>query len=151
MRIVIQRVSSASVSVADHVVGSIGRGFLVFLGVGQEDTEQDVDWLVTRLVKLRAFESEPGRMDLALRDIDGEALVISQFTLYGSLKKGNRPSFNRAARPEKAIPLYESFVSRLRDALGKPVPTGRFGEDMQIDVVNEGPVTLVVDSRDRDF
>ena len=151
MRLVLQRVSHASVRVEDEVIGSIGKGFLLFLGVGQEDVESDADWLVTRAVKLRVFESEPGRMDLALPDVDGEVLVVSQFTLYGSLKKGNRPSFNRAAPPGTAIPLYEYFVGRLREALGKPVPTGRFGADMQIEVQNDGPVTLVVDSRQRDF
>lgn len=151
MRVVIQRVSRAQVSVEDEVVGSIGKGYLVFLGVGQGDEQADADWLVSRVIKLRVFESEPGRMDLALPDVDGEALVISQFTLYGSLKKGNRPSFNRAAAPEQAVPLYEYFVQQLSEALGKPVPTGRFAADMQIEAHNDGPVTLVVDTKDRDF
>lgn len=151
MRAVIQRVTSAEVSVGGAGVGSIGKGLLVFLGVGREDERSDVDWLVTRIVKLRLFESAPGRMDLALPDVGGEALVISQFTLYGSLKKGNRPSFNRAALPEQAVPLYEYFVEQLSRTLGRPVPTGQFGADMQIEAHNDGPVTLVVDSRDRDF
>lgn len=124
---------------------------MIFLGIGQGDGEEDADWLITRIMKLRIFESEPGRMDLALPDIDGRALVISQFTLYGSLKKGNRPSFNRAARPETAMPLYAYFVGQLTRALGKPVPTGEFGADMTIEAHHDGPVTLVVDSRDRDF
>jgi D-tyrosyl-tRNA(Tyr) deacylase len=151
MRAVIQRVSRASVRVEGEFVGRIGRGLLIFLGVGENDTETDVDWLVARIVKLRIFEPEPGRMDLALPDVKGEALVISQFTLFGSLKKGNRPSFNRAARPPVAIPLYEYFVAALSEALQKPVPTGRFGADMQIEAHNDGPVTLIVDSKDRDF
>ena len=132
-------------------MGSIGKGLLVFLGVGREDDESDADWLVARIVKLRLFESSPGRMDLALPDVDGDVLVISQFTLFGSLKKGNRPSFNRAALPERAVPLYEYFVEQLSQALGRSVSTGEFGADMQIEAHNDGPVTLVVDSRDRDF
>jgi len=151
MRAVIQRVSSAQVSVDGAVVGAIGSGLLIFLGVGRADSEQDADWLVARVTKLRVFERERGRMDAALPDIDGEALVISQFTLFGSLKKGNRPSFNRAALPEQAVPLYEYFVAQLTSALGREVPTGRFGEHMDIDAQNDGPVTLVVDSKARDF
>ena len=152
MRAVIQRVSKAKVSVAGAVVGQIGPGVLVFLGVGQQDSEADADWLVGRIVKLRIFESEPeGRMNESLLAIAGEALVISQFTLFGSLKKGNRPSFNRAALPEQAVPLYEYFVAQLAQALGKAVPTGRFGEHMDIEAQNDGPVTLVVDTKERDF
>lgn len=151
MRAVIQRVSSARVSVEGAVVGEIGWGLLVFLGVGREDGEADADWLVSRVVKLRVFERESGRMDASLADVEGEALVVSQFTLFGSLKKGNRPSFNRAALPEQAVPLYEYFVAQLSAALGRPVPTGRFGEHMEIEVQNDGPVTLVVDTRNRGF
>ena len=151
MRAVIQRVASASVRVEGSVVGEIGPGLLIFLGVGREDTAADADWLVRRILKLRVFERETGRMDASLVDIAGEALVVSQFTLFGSLKKGNRPSFNRAALPATAVPLYEYFTATLSDALGRPVPTGRFGEHMVIDARNDGPVTLVVDSRDRDF
>lgn len=151
MRAVIQRVESAEVSVAGEVTGSIGAGVLVFLGVGKEDSEADADWLVSRVVKLRIFEREAGRMDASLLDVAGSALVISQFTLFGSLKKGNRPSFNRAALPEQAIPLYEYFVAQLSQALGRPVPTGVFGEHMDIAAHNDGPVTLVVDTKERDF
>ncbi|MDQ8194412.1 D-aminoacyl-tRNA deacylase [Coraliomargarita sp. SDUM461004] len=152
MRAVIQRVSSAKVAVAGRVVGQItGPGLLIFLGVGREDTQSDADWLVGRIVKLRVFESEPGRMDQSLLAVSGQALVISQFTLYGSLKKGNRPSFNRAALPEQAVPLYEYFVTQLSQALGIAVPTGEFGAHMNIDAQNDGPVTLVVDSQARDF
>lgn len=151
MRLVIQRVARAQVNVGEACVGSIRRGLLLFLGVGKEDGEADADWLVKRVVKLRLFESTPGRLDLALPDIGGEALVISQFTLLGSLKKGNRPSFNRAAPPERARQLYEYFVAQLAESLGRAVPTGEFGAHMEIEAHNDGPVTLVVDSRDRDF
>jgi D-tyrosyl-tRNA(Tyr) deacylase len=151
MRAVIQRVHSASVQVHGSTVGQIGSGLLVFLGVGKDDSEEDADWLVARIAKLRIFEAETGRMDRSIRDIQGEALVISQFTLLGSLKKGNRPSFNRAALPEQAVPLYESFVGQLSDALGREVPTGVFGEHMVIDARNDGPVTLVLDSKNREF
>ena len=151
MRAVIQRVSSAKVAVGGEVVGEIERGVLIFLGVGQEDTEADGDWLAGRVTKLRIFESEPGRMDESLIDVDGEALVISQFTLFGSLKKGNRPSFNRAAPSSLAVPRYQDFVHKLSVLLGKNVPTGRFGEDMKIEAQNDGPVTLILDTKERDF
>lgn len=119
--------------------------------MGKADSAEDVEWLVGRIVKLRIFEDEVGRMNRSLADVGGEALVISQFTLFGSLKKGNRPSFNRAALPEQAVPLYESFVRELSTALGKPVPTGCFGEQMDIEAHNDGPVTLVIDTKERDF
>ncbi len=151
MRAVIQRVASAKVAVKGLDVGEIGHGVLVFLGVGKEDTQADADWLVARIAKLRIFEREAGRMDASLTDISGEALVISQFTLFGSLKKGNRPSFNRAALPEQAVPLYEYFVQQLSAMLERAVPTGVFGEHMEIEAQNDGPVTLVVDTKNRDF
>lgn len=151
MRLVIQRVSRALVNVEKACVGSISQGLLLFLGVGQGDDQADADWLVQRVVKLRLFESAPGRMDLALPDINGEALVISQFTLFGSLKKGNRPSFNRAAPPEEAKRLYQYFVDQLSITLDRPVPTGEFGAHMEIEAHNDGPVTLLVDSYNRDF
>ncbi|CAA6691471.1 MULTISPECIES: D-aminoacyl-tRNA deacylase [unclassified Lentimonas] len=151
MRAVIQRVSQASVVVEGTTVGQIHAGVLVFLGVGQDDSAEDVLWLVGRIVKLRIFEDDSGRMNHSLLDIEGEALVISQFTLFGSLKKGNRPSFNRAALPKQAVPLYEEFVQELSAALGKPVPTGCFGEHMDIEAHHDGPVTLVVDTKERSF
>lgn len=151
MRAVIQRVSRASVAVGDEEVGAIARGVLVFLGVGPDDTVEDSDWLISRITKLRIWEDEEGRMNRSLLDVDGEALVVSQFTLFGNLKKGNRPSFNRAALPTVAIPLYEGFVERLALVLGKPVPTGRFGEHMEIAAENDGPVTLILDTRQKDF
>ena len=151
MRAVIQRVSRASVVVNQQTTGSIAAGVLIFLGVGREDGAEDVAWLIGRITKLRIFEDGAGRMQRSLLDTGGEALVISQFTLYGSLKKGNRPSFNRAALPDQAVPLYEQFVAELSAALGQPVPTGCFGAHMDIEAHNDGPVTLVVDTKERDF
>ena len=151
MRAVIQRVSSASVTVGGETVGSIGAGVLIFLGVGKADSADDVAWLVGRITKLRIFEDSEGRMNRSLLDVEGQALVISQFTLFGSLKKGNRPSFNRAALPEAAVALYEEFVANLSAALGRAVPTGCFGEQMRVDTQNDGPVTLIVDTQARDF
>lgn len=151
MRAVIQRVSKASVVVDGATVGAIGSGVLLFLGVGQNDSVADVDWLVSRVIKLRIWEDADGRMNRSLLDMDGEALVISQFTLFGSLKKGNRPSFNRAGHPDLAVPLYEAFVASLSEALGKPVPTGRFGAHMDIEAHHDGPVTLIVDTERKDF
>ena len=151
MRAVIQRVSQASVVVKGTTVGRIRAGVLVFLGVGKEDSAEDVAWLVARIVKLRIFEDEPGRMNHSLLDIEGEALVISQFTLFGRLNKGNRPSFNRAALPDQAVLLYEQFVRELSTTLGKEVPSGCFGENMQVEAHNDGPVTLVIDTKMRDF
>lgn len=150
MRAVIQRVKHARVFVAGEVKGKIGPGVLVFLGVGQDDTAEAIPWLVNRITRLRIFEDEADKMNLSLSDVGGEALVISQFTLWGNLKKGTRPSFNRAAAPEQAVPLYETFVAQLREALGKPVPTGEFGAMMEIEALNHGPVTLFVDTQMRD-
>jgi len=151
MRAVIQRVSRASVVVKDTTMGAINAGVLIFLGVGDTDGAEDVEWLVGRIAKLRIFEDETGRMNRSLIDGGGEALVISQFTLFGRLNKGNRPSFNRAALPEQAVPLYEQFVRELSTTLGKEVPTGCFGENMQVEAHNDGPVTLVIDTKMRDF
>ena len=151
MRAVIQRVSQASVAVGGQPLGAIGRGVLVFLGVGQGDSVEDIEWLIGRITKLRIWDDEEGRMNRSLLDIGGEALVISQFTLFGNLNKGNRPSFNRAAMPKEAIPLYEQFVEALAEAIDQPVPTGRFGEHMDIAAQNDGPVTLVLDTRQKDF
>ena len=151
MRVVTQRVFSASVSVAGRPLGSIDRGLLIFLGVGRGDAQADADWLVGRLGKLRIFESKPGRMDDSIQEVGGGALVISQFTLFGSLKKGNRPSFNRAAAPEEAEALYEYFVNALGAQINGPVASGAFGEDMRIEAINDGPVTLILDSKERDF
>jgi len=149
--VVVQRVSRASVSVDSAVRGSIDRGLLIFLGVGQGDNEEDLQWLLNKVASLRVFEDENGRMQRSLEDIDGEALVISQFTLFGNVKKGSRPSFNRAADPEVGLVLYEAFAQKLSKRLGKPVPTGVFGALMHIEAHNDGPVTLLIDSKQRDF
>lgn len=154
MRAVIQRVGRAQVFVDGGIVGAIDSpngGVLIFLGIGQTDDMEDIDWLVRRIVKLRIFEDAEGRMDRSLLDVGGVAMVISQFTVFGSLKKGNRPSFSRAAMPEQAILMYDSFCDALSVALGKSVARGRFGEHMVIDAVNDGPVTLVVDTKNKDF
>ncbi len=150
MRAVIQRVSQASVVVAGEVKGSIDAGVLIFLGVSPDDDGEDIAWLAARIMKLRIWEDESGRMSRSLLEIGGEALVISQFTLFGNLKKGNRPSFNRAALPDMAEPLYEQFVEALSKALGKRVPTGCFGRQMDIMAHNDGPVTLIVDTKQKD-
>ena len=137
--------------VNDATMGTINAGVLIFLGVGKTDSAEDVEWLVGRITKLRIFEDEIGRMNRSLIDGCGDALVISQFTLFGRLNKGNRPSFNRAALPEQAVPLYERFVRELSTTLGKEVPTGCFREHVQVEAHNDGPVTLVIDTKMRDF
>ena len=147
MRTVIQRVTSASVSIDGEVVGEVGKGVMLLLGITPEDTQQDADWLVGKISRLRIFDDANGVMNLSLQDIGGEALVVSQFTLMASYKKGNRPSYIHAAPPAVAIPLYEYFVAQLQQALGRPVPTGRFGADMQVSLTNDGPVTIVMDSK----
>lgn len=151
MRAVVQRVKSASVTVDGSVVGAIEKGILILLGVEAGDTTSDLEWLVSRLARIRIFEDENEKMNLSVRDVGGDTLVVSQFTLFGSMKKGSRPSFNRAAVPAEAIPLYESFVAALSEALGKPVPTGKFGAMMDVALVNDGPVTIVLDSRRPDL
>ena len=147
MRTVIQRVTSANVSIDGEVVGEVGKGVMLLLGITPEDTQQDADWLVGKISRLRIFDDANGVMNLSLQDIGGEALVVSQFTLMASYKKGNRPSYIHAAPPAVAIPLYEYFVAQLQQALGRPVPTGRFGADMQVSLTNDGPVTIVMDSK----
>jgi D-aminoacyl-tRNA deacylase len=150
MRVVIQRVKEASVTIKEKVEGSISKGLLILIGVEEADTRNDVKWLVQKIVQQRIFRDEEGRMNLSVKDVDGEILVISQFTLHASTKKGNRPSFMQAARPEKAIPLYEYFLENLADALEKPVECGIFGTDMDVSLINHGPVTITMDSRNRE-
>lgn len=147
MRTVIQRVTSASVAIGGEVVGEIGKGLMILLGVTPEDTMADADWLVGKISRLRIFDDANGVMNLSVLDAGGEALVVSQFTLMASYRKGNRPSYIRAASPDVAVPLYEYFVDKLQQALGRDVPTGRFGADMQISLTNDGPVTIVMDSK----
>ncbi|MFT3829321.1 MAG: D-aminoacyl-tRNA deacylase [Opitutaceae bacterium] len=150
MRAVIQRVSSASATVAGQTTGAIGRGLLVLLGVHPTDTAADGQWLAEKLVRLRIFEDEAGQMNRCVLDIGGGILVVSQFTLFASTRKGKRPSFNDAAKPDLAIPLYEQFVAQAAAALGRPVATGIFGAMMQVALVNDGPVTLVIDTKVRE-
>lgn len=150
MKIVIQRVSRASVTIDCKVRSAIGRGFLVLLGIASDDTVEDVEWLVKKTAALRVFDDEKGVMNLPITAVDGEILVISQFTLMASYKKGNRPSWIHAAPHSIAIPLYELFCSRLGDAIGRPVGTGEFGADMKVELLNDGPVTICMDSRNRE-
>lgn len=150
MRAVIQRVSEASVTIGGDVRGAIGRGFLVLLGVESADTEEDASWLVGKIARLRVFDDGDGHMNLSLADMGGEILVISQFTLHASTKKGNRPSFIRAARPEVAVPIYEDFVRRLSGEIGRDVATGEFGADMKVALINDGPVTISIDTKNRE-
>ncbi len=150
MRAVIQRVSSARVTIAGEVSGAIERGLLVLLGVAQGDTEADGQWLAEKIAALRIFEDDAGKMNRSVVDVAGGVLVVSQFTLFASTRKGTRPSFNDAAKPELAIPLYEAFVRQATAALGRPVATGKFGATMEVALVNDGPVTLIVDSKARD-
>lgn len=150
MRALIQRVAEARVTIGNRVRSAIGPGLLVFLGVEAADEAGDADWLAKKIAQLRLFEDETGRMNRSLLDTGGEALVISQFTLHARTRKGTRPSFDRAARPEQAVPLYEAFVAALAGELGKPVGTGEFGAMMAVGLVNDGPVTLMVDSRQRE-
>ena len=149
MRVVIQRVSSASVTIDGSVKSAIGPGLLVLLGVGHEDGEEDIDYLVKKTAGLRIFNDADGVMNRSVVDVEGEALVVSQFTLMASTKKGNRPSYIEAAGHEKAIPLYQTFCRRLEEAIGKPVGTGEFGADMKVALVNDGPVTICIDSKNR--
>lgn len=150
MRATIQRVTTASVTVDGKVISKISNGLLIFLGIEDADAADDIKWLSNKIVNLRIFNDEEGIMNLSLLQEDGEALVISQFTLHASTKKGNRPSYIKAAKPETAIPLYESFVAQLEKDLGKKVGTGIFGADMKVALLNDGPVTLQIDTKNRE-
>ena len=150
MRIVIQRVSHASVTIEGEVKSAIRQGYLILLGIEESDTSEDVDWLVRKVIGLRVFDDENHVMNRSIMDINGEILVISQFTLFDSYKKGNRPSWLRAAKHEISVPLYEEFCKKLSDALGKPVGTGEFGADMKVDLLNDGPVTIMMDTHNKE-
>lgn len=150
MRVVIQRVQHASVTIEGTLHSKIGKGYLILLGVCEEDTSEDVEWLVKKIVGLRVFEDENGMMNRSIMEEDGEALVVSQFTLYASYKKGNRPSWFRAANHEISIPLYEEFCSKLSEAMNKPVGTGEFGADMKVELLNDGPVTICMDTKNKE-
>ncbi len=150
MRVLIQRVRGAAVEIGGEAYSSIGKGLLVLVGVGHDDTAEDVDWLTGKIVRLRIFDDEAGVMNLDVSETGGGVMVVSQFTLHASTKKGNRPSYIRAAKEDVAVPMYEAFVGALEAALGKKVATGIFGADMQISLVNDGPVTIWIDSKNRE-
>ena len=150
MRAVLQRVSHASVSIGGTVKSAIGQGFLILLGVCDEDSQEDVDWLVRKVAAMRVFDDENGVMNRSVTDIDGQCLVVSQFTLYASYKKGNRPSWFRAGSHEHSIPLYEAFYTQLSQAIGKEVGTGEFGAMMEVELLNDGPVTICIDTKNKE-
>jgi D-aminoacyl-tRNA deacylase len=150
MRAVIQRVSEANVKISGVVKGAIAKGLLVLLAIEEADTPEDIEWLAGKIVRLRIFNDPAGVMNLSVQDIAGEILLISQFTLFASTKKGNRPSYSRSARPETAIPIYEQFIQRLTLDSGRAPQTGEFGADMQVTLVNDGPVTILIDSKNRE-
>ena len=150
MKVVIQRVSKASVTIDNEKVASVGTGLLILLGIVDEDTQEDIEWLTRKIANLRIFEDEHGVMNRSLLDVGGDAIVVSQFTLHASTKKGNRPSYIKAAKPDQAIPLYESFIKQLEMDLGKHIQTGQFGADMQVELINDGPVTIIIDSKNVD-
>ena len=151
MRVVIQKVTHASVDIEKQTVASINKGLLVLVGIEDNNTDEDIAWLSAKIVNLHVFEDENDVMNLSMKDVDGEVLIVSQFTLHAATKKGNRPSYIRAARPEVAIPIYEAFVKQVETLLGKQVPTGQFGAMMQINLCNDGPVTILIDTKNKDF
>jgi D-aminoacyl-tRNA deacylase len=150
MKIVLQRVSSASVTIDHKIVAEIQKGLLVLIGIEDADNQEDIDWLVSKIVNLRVFGDENYVMNLSVKDIDGEIIVVSQFTLHASTKKGNRPSYIKASKPDIAIPIYENFVQKLRFEFGKKIQTGVFGANMKVSLINDGPVTIVIDTRNKE-
>lgn len=150
MRVVIQRVLSASVSIDAKLHSAIDKGLLILLGIEEADNSEDIEWLCKKIVDLRIFADADGKMNLSVKEVGGEALVVSQFTLHASTKKGNRPSYIRAAKPDVAIPLYEQFIAALSAAMGKEVKIGIFGADMQVALVNDGPVTIIIDTKNKE-
>lgn len=151
MRIVLQRVSEASVTIEGQVKASIQKGLLLLLGIELNDNQEDIDWLCKKIVTMRIFNDTEGKMNLSVQDIDGDIIVVSQFTLHANVKKGTRPSFIRAARPEIAIPLYENFIKTITEKLGKTIGTGEFGAEMKVALLNDGPVTIIIDSKQKEF
>ncbi|MBN1821388.1 MAG: D-tyrosyl-tRNA(Tyr) deacylase [Prolixibacteraceae bacterium] len=151
MRVIIQRVTEASVKVEDSIVSSIKQGMLILLGIEEADSNEDIEWLVKKIINLRIFDDDNGVMNLSVLDVEGEILIVSQFTLHANIKKGNRPSYIRAARPEIAIPMYEKFISEVETATGKKPGTGKFGAMMDVSLVNDGPVTIIIDSKNKEF
>jgi D-tyrosyl-tRNA(Tyr) deacylase len=150
MRVVVQRVTEANVKVNGAVIGAIQEGLMVLLGIQNEDTAEDIQWIASKIVQMRIFDDTEGVMNLSVKDIDGSILLISQFTLYAATKKGNRPSYIGAAKPEIAIPIYEQMILQLTKELGKPIATGQFGADMKVSLLNNGPVTIIIDSKNRE-
>ena len=150
MKAVIQRVSQSSVTISNEIVAQIQQGLLVLVGIEDADNKEDINWLTTKIANLRIFEDENDVMNLSLKDINGQMIVVSQFTLHALTKKGNRPSYIKASKPEIAIPLYESFVQQMEKELGKKVQTGQFGADMKVSLVNEGPVTIIIDTKNKE-
>lgn len=151
MRIVIQKVKEASVTVEGKILSQIKTGLLVLVGIEDADTEEDIDYLVKKTVQLRVFDDENGVMNLSVQNVGGDVIVVSQFTLHANTKKGNRPSYNRAAKPDFSIPMYEKFVTTLEKSLGKKVGTGEFGAEMDVALINDGPVTIIIDSKQKSF
>jgi len=150
MRVVIQKVTQASVSIENQIVASIDKGLLVLVGIEDTDTNDDIAWLSAKIVNLRVFDDDNGVMNLSVKEVEGEVLIVSQFTLHASTKKGNRPSYIKAARPEVAIPIYEAFIKQVESLLGKKVPTGQFGAMMQVSLCNDGPVTILIDTKNKE-
>ena len=150
MRVLIQRVSSASVQIADEEYSKIGHGLLILLGVENEDSEEDVEWLTSKISKMRIFDDESGHMNLSVNDVNGDILAVSQFTLHASTKKGNRPSFIKSSKPDHAIPLYEMFISKMKSKIQQNISSGKFGTTMQVQLTNDGPVTIWIDSKNRE-
>jgi len=151
MRVVIQRVSEASVRIERKTISSIKKGMLILVGIEDGDSQEDINWLAGKIVQLRIFDDENGVMNLSVKDIDGELLIVSQFTLHASTKKGNRPSYIRASKPDYAIPMYDKFVNVVEGELGKRIGTGKFGAMMEVSLINDGPVTIIIDSKQKDF
>lgn len=151
MRIVVQRVSEASVKIEGGIISIIKKGMLILVGIEDTDQQEDIDWLVNKITQLRIFDDENGVMNLSVKDIDGEILIVSQFTLHASTKKGNRPSYIRASKPDFAIPMYEKFIEAIENALGKRVGTGKFGAMMDVTLINDGPVTIIIDPKNKNF
>jgi D-aminoacyl-tRNA deacylase len=151
MRVVIQRVSESSVKIEGEIVSAIKKGILILVGIEDSDLQEDIDWLATKIIQLRIFDDGNGVMNLSVKDIDAEILIVSQFTLHASTRKGNRPSYIRASKPDFAIPMYEKFVQKTEELLGKKVGTGKFGAMMEVALVNDGPVTIVIDTKQKDF
>ena len=149
MKIIIQRVSSAKVEIEKLIKGQIKQGYLILLGISQTDNQEDIEWLVNKIINLRIFSDDTGKMNLSIKDINGEILLISQFTLFASTKKGNRPSFIKSAKPDVAIPLYAQFIKILSQKLNKGIETGEFGADMQVSLTNDGPVTITIDTENK--